>query len=136
MAKRKAPPNPKAAGKTKRPRATVTELQSQNHHLNEHLNMCVARINLLTEHVQFLHKKLLERTKLYNNEFRRLDERCDELEEPHLEKYRNFEPEIFGYFGEENHETALDPIQTVKQYSFEEDFMSEQELTDAIANCT
>ena len=136
MTKRKTPANPKAAGKTKRPRVTVTELQSQNHHLKEHLNMCVSRINLLTEHVQFLHKKLLERTKLYNNEFKRLNDRCDELEEPHLEKCKNFHPDVFGCFGEENRGTALEPIQTAERRPFEEEFMTEEELTDAIAQCS
>ena len=136
MTKRKAPNPQAAAGSVKRPRVTVATLQTQNHQLNKHMNFCVARINLLTKHVQFLHKKLLERTKLYNNEFKRLNDRCDEIEKPHLEKYKNFDPDVFGYFGEENCGTALEPIQTAERRPFEEEFMTEEELTNAIAQCS
>lgn len=127
MTKRKAP-TPQAADETKRPRVTVATLQAQNYRLNDHLNMCVSRINLLTEHVQFLNAKFLESTKLYNREFRRLNDRCDEIEGPQLEKCRNFLPEVFGCVGEEHSKTTVDPI-----HYFDEFIMTEEELADVIA---
>ena len=134
MAKKRKAPKLEGGGKVKRPRPTVATLETQNHQLNKHLNVCVARVNLLTEHVQFLHKKLLEQTRLYNREFRRLNDRCDEIEEPQLEKYKKFDPDIFGYFAGENRGVALEPTQIVQRKSFfEEEFMTEKELTDAIA---
>jgi hypothetical protein len=129
MPKRKTKQAPARKGKRARAKsldtakgATIAELEKQNEKLNNHMNMCVRRLNLLTGSVQFLKNKMLEQTLLYNEEFNVLHARCSENT-------------LFDDFVAEFSESPDEPLSGCNSnVNVEDSFMSEQELIDAIAH--
>lgn len=125
-ARREPPPR-----KNKRARMTNEFLrdyvEEQNKKINDHVNVCVRRINLLTEHVQFLQRKLLQQTQLYNKEFCTLHARCDES---------TIFDDFVAEFGGPTHEPADKSADASRYASMggEEILMSQQELIDAVAH--
>jgi len=128
MTKRKAPAQKAPARKGKRPRTTIAQLETQNQKLNEHLNMCVRRINLLADCVHFLQNKIRERTRLYNKEFGSLHSRCDKLVCTHQKNFCNLD----GYGESATWQLPMDDM--AANGASGDCLMSEKELIDAIAS--
>ena len=94
--------------------------------MNEHVNMCVARVNLLTEHTQFLQKKMAELARLTTRELSVFSYQIQELE-AHCERTRDDMYRLYPRF-----EADMTPPQT--PLSMDDDSMSEDALIKAVGD--
>lgn len=93
--RRKAAPQKHAAA----PSVLTTEEKLQK--VNDHVNMCVRRVNLLLEHTGFIHKKMGELTRLTAQELsalscrvRELESNCERTREDMYQLYPRFEADM------------------------------------------
>lgn len=148
------PPKPPATKKRKRappkkkksvpppPAELPLDLAEKLEKIQNHSNMVVEGINAyskhmtkMSQHVQFLHTKLLEQTRIYNGEFRRLNNVIEHLE--HQVRQQSCDntplPPLFDLDDELMFVEPMTVEGDVGLGSCDEHLMSEEELVQCIS---
>ena len=93
--RRKAAPQKRGGA----PPALTTEEKLQK--MNDHVNLCVARVNLLLEHTQFVQKKMGELARLttlelsiFRREIRELESNCERTRDDMYRLHPGFEADM------------------------------------------
>ena len=133
--KRKAPPPPLP------PPHVPLDLAEKLEKIQEHSNMVVKQVNnasehmtMMTQHIQFLHKKLIEQHGLYAREFKRLENAIDDLE---CQLRRQGSEPLSPLFDElDNVPMYVEPMtveEAVGLRNFDQHLMSEEELVQCMS---
>lgn len=130
MTKRKAERAATVDAKTsppKKKKLTMVLLEKQDQEITNHVNMTVQRVNCVIQHLNFLHKKLIEMTRLYNNEFGNLKQQINDLRFRQDQTYPCDPPSLPPFF---DTLCNIDPIAYTPDPDLE--MMSENDLIKSV----
>jgi len=120
--RRKAAPQKHAAVPSVRSDETIRKL-------SDHVNMCVARVNLLMQHSEFLQKKMYELATVTHRELASFHFELEELRSP---AYTTQDEAYGAYDTYEMYPSAFAGAETT--HTLDENIMSEEMLIEAVGD--